>query len=438
MNNKIAMMRLLTSMVLLVASAMVFNACSKDEEPVPVHTITGFSPTSAVQGATVVITGANFNTMASKNVVTFNGTAAVVTEATSSQLTTTVPAGTTTGKITVQIGTNTITSTDDFVYIPTTTVSTLAGGVSGYADGTGASAKLEYPTGVATDASGNLYVADWNNNRIRKITADGVTTTIAGGVDHGSTDGPVATALLNGAYGLASDASGTIYVADTYNHSIRKITTAGVVSTLAGSTDGYADGTGTAAKFSYPLSVAVDNAGNVYVADIGNRIRKITPGGVVTTLAGNGTKGFSDGTGTAAFFNNPNSVAVDASGNVFVADTDNHRIRKITPAGVVTTLAGSTSGSADGTGTAAQFKSPSGVSVDASGNLYVADRFNNKVRKVTSGGVVTTLAGNAAGFADGIGAVAQFKSLQGVTVTTSGIIYVADSENNRIRKITIK
>ena len=215
---------------------------------------------------------------------------------------------------------------------------------------------------------------------------------------------------------MAVDGSGNVYVADTDNNTIRKITPAGVVTTLAGTAGvpGSADGTGSAAQFNYPGGVAVDGSGNVYVADIDNNtIRKITPAGVVTTLAGTaGVHGSADGTGSAAQFYDPHGVAVDGSGNVYVADTDNNTIRKITPAGVVTTLAGTAGvyGSADGTGSAAQFNYPAGVAVDGSGNVYVADTYNDTIRQITPAGVVTTLAGTAGmpGSADGTGSAARF------------------------------
>ncbi|MBI4884482.1 MAG: hypothetical protein HY826_10570 [Actinobacteria bacterium] len=311
-------------------------------------------------------------------------------------------------------------------------VTTLAGSTSGSAEG--ALAQFAFPAGVAVDAAGNVYVADFSNNLIRKITAAGVVTTLAGSTS-GSADGTGAAAQFFTPRGVAVDTAGNVYVADTNNHRIRKITAAGVVTTLAGSTSGPADGTGAAAQFSSPRGVAVDTAGNVYVADTGNhRIRKVTAAGVVTTLAGS-TAGFADGTGAAAQFSVPSGVAVDTAGNVYVADTSNHRIRKVTAAGVVTTLAGSTSGSADGTGAAAQFSFPFGVAVDTAGNVYVADSINNLIRKVTAAGVVTTLAGSTFGYLDGIGAAAQFSTPTGVAVDAAGNIYVADSDNNRIRKI---
>jgi hypothetical protein len=232
-------------------------------------------------------------------------------------------------------------------------------------------------------------------------------------------------------------------VADSYNETIRKITLAGVVTTLAGSAgvSGSADGTGSAARFSSPGGVATDSGGNIYVTDAAATIRKITPSGVVTTLAGSASgRGSEVGTGSAASFNRPAGVAADSGGNVYVADTDNSTIRKITPAGVVTTVAGSAGlrGSADGTGSAARFNSPWGVATDSSGNVYVADSRNDTIRKITPAGVVTTLAGSAGFFGseDGTGSAARFNSPWGVATDSSGNVYVADSGNHTIRKMT--
>ncbi|MEW6203079.1 MAG: fibronectin type III domain-containing protein [bacterium] len=325
---------------------------------------------------------------------------------------------------------------------PAASVATLAGavGVAGYQDATGTSAQFNAPNGIAVDTSGTIYIADTNNHRIRKVTASGVVTTFAGSGTAGLADGTGTSAQFWSPVRVAVDSSGNVYVADLNNHSIRKITSVGDVTTFAGSgTNGFADGTGTSAQFTSPWGIAVDSAGNVYVADTGNhRIRKITPAGVVTTLAGSGTAGYADGTGASAQFNNPEGVAVDSSGNVYVADTTNERIRKITPAGDVTTLAGSgTQGFADGTGTSAQFFTPSGITIDSAGTLYVADVDNNRIREITPAGVVTTLAGaGTAGFADGAALSAQFQYPYGVAAYSSTLIYVADTYNYLIRTIT--
>jgi sugar lactone lactonase YvrE len=324
---------------------------------------------------------------------------------------------------------------------------TFAGtaGTFGSTDGTASTARFAYPGGVAVDSVGNAYVADTDNSTIRKITSAGVVSTLAGlpGGNNGSADGTGSAARFHGPRGVAVDNAGNVYVADTVNNTIRKITPAGAVSTLAGlaGSVGSADGTGGAARFDYPHAVAADSAGNVYVADTeNNTIRKITPAGVVTTLAGlPGSSGSSDGAGSAARFWGPQGVAVDSAGNIYVADTYNHTIRKITSAGLVTTLAGSEgfSGSEDGKGSVVRFYDPEGVAVDSMGNVYVADTYNQIIRKITPAGVVTTLAGlpggSGVGSADGTGSAARFNYPHGIAVNSAGNVYVADTANHTIR-----
>ena len=425
---------------------------------------------------------------------------------------------------------------------PAGAVTTVVGNQSGgFVDGLKAVARFNYPWGVAIDSGGNLYIGDSNNNRIRKLAlimppsapavrlisrdSIGATITWTGGTslvptvysysinggtrvalpttitrppvtipmpsggatfnvsliasndagstpsvpagqasgtlsvttaptmrssaytfvgirgNAGSVNGVGTVASLNNPYGVTMDTSGNAYIADTNNHCIRRVTPYGLTTTFAGmpTVAGYVDNTLTTAQFRNPRDITLDSAGNMYVTDTGNNvIRKISPLGVVTTFAGNTSAGSSDGTGPAADFNNPTSITCDPSGNVFVADTNNHCIRKITPAGAVTTFAGTNNSAlTDGAGRAARFNSPCGIAYDAfSRNLYVADTNNHCIRIVTLNGVVTTLAGNNSnGMTNGIGTVADFNAPTGIATDLSGYIYVSDSNNHLIRKV---
>jgi serine/threonine-protein kinase len=333
-------------------------------------------------------------------------------------------------------------------YVEGVTVETYAGtGVPGYKDGPVKEAEFNAPTGLAADTAGNLYVFDWFNYRIRLISLDGMVSTLAGTGEQGFKDGPAAQAQFRGlALTLAVDPTGNLIVPDGSNHRVRLITPAGLVSTLAGTGEpGYRDGPADQAQFDNPTSVAMDTGGNVYVADAGNhRIRLITPQGQVRTLAGSGEPGYKDGPATEAQFDNPSSLTVDSSGNIVVDEgfpwlfRGTRRLRLITPAGVVTTLAGSGEpGHKDGPAAEARFVFPANATFDAGGNLVVADGGEARLRLVTPDGLVYTLAGTGElGRTDGAGPVAQFAEPVGVAVASGGEVYVADPTANTIRRIT--
>lgn len=318
-------------------------------------------------------------------------------------------------------------------------VTTLAGSgvTTPIVDGNGTAATFAGLHGIACDLQGNLYIADYSNSLVRKITPDRNVTTFAGS-SAGFADGVGTSAMLNHPVGITTDLQGNVYVGDTGNNRIRKITPAGVVTTVAGNgVGGFSNGNGTSASFNGPHGVAIDTQGNIYVPEHWNNcIRKVSAAGDVTTLAGNGTIGAADGQGGAATFQYPRGVAVDPQGYVYISDWKNHRIRKITPGGLVSTLAGSTVGLRDGTGAEAQFNGPEGLVIDPQGNLFVMDRDNSCVRKVTPAGVVTTIAGNGvATYSDGTGTAASFGGPWGIAIDSTGILYVADTGHNRVRKV---
>ena len=272
-------------------------------------------------------------------------------------------------------------------------VSTIAGsGTQGFLDGTGTAARFYYPAGITIDSSGtNLYVADLENHRIRKIViSTGAVTTLAGSGAADFLDDTGTAAKFNKPGGITIDSSGNLYVADAFNHRVRKIViSTGVVTTLAGDgTTGSTNGTGTSARFNIPISLTIDTSGNLYLADSGNHIiRKIVIStAAVTTLAGYGSAGYADGTGINAIFNTPQGITIDNSGNLYVADINNHSIRKIAISmAIVTTIAGNgpSAGYVDGIGINARFNSPNGVVSDAAGdNIYVLDSSNNRIRKI--------------------------------------------------------
>ncbi len=388
---------------------------------------------------------------------------------------------------------------------PNGTIETVAGtGIAGFSgDGQPAtSAMLTTPWGVAVDTIGNIYIADTNNERIRKIDSSGTITTIAGTgpAAYGGDGGPATRAQLNGPIALSVDSAGNLYIADQNNMRVRKVTAAGVISTFAGTGQQGNAGSGTAAtaqQLSNPGGVASDAAGNLYIADSSNhRVLKVTPAGAASTIAGTGIAGYGgDGkAATAAQLNLPRAVAADSAGNIYVVDENNRRVRKITPNGIIKTAAGTfdvgdggpaskaaLSSSTDlvfdatgnlyltdsplnlvrkitpagiisnaagsgsrgfagdgGPASAASLLNPNGLALDATGNLYIADTSNHRIRKVDTRGSITTVAGGGPGFAgDGSDAtMAQLSAPNGVAVDASGAVYIADTGNHRIRKIS--
>jgi trimeric autotransporter adhesin len=327
-------------------------------------------------------------------------------------------------------------------------ISTVAGnGKHGYSGdgGEATSAQLDRPEGVAVDFSGNVYIADLWNCRIRKVTPDGIITTIAGNGTRGSIGdgGLAALAQLDRPMGVAVDSARDIYIADTFNHCIRKVTLDGVIATVAGNATRGPMGDGgqaISAQLWNPQGVIVDSTGNLYIADTDNRrVRKVTPNGVITTVAGNGSYGSSGDGGQATSAQlTPNAIAIDSAGNLYIADTWNHRIRKVTPAGVITTVAGNGiigNRRNDDNTNYEQLNLPSGVAVDSTGNLYIADTNDCRIRKVTPDGVVTIISDNAPSGLLEIGPLGQ-SSASRLAVDTADNLYIADNDKNRIRKMT--
>ncbi|HSY76921.1 MAG TPA: NHL repeat-containing protein [Bacteroidia bacterium] len=333
-------------------------------------------------------------------------------------------------------------------------INTIAGDSTAGYNGDGISsnfAKLNQPSSVATDASGNIYIADFSNNRIRKVNSSGTITTIAGNGTAGykGDGGPAVSAEIDEPYSITIDKSGNLFIADYYYNIIRKVNTSGIISTVAGNgTRGYSgDGSpATSAQLYWPSGIAIDKSGNIFIADCFNsRIRKVDAStGIITTVAGNGTRGFSGdgGLATAATLNKSNYVIVDDSDNIFIADTWNNRVRKVNnKTGIITTIIGSVCGfSGDGgLASAAKLYYPEALAFDQSGNLYIADSYNKRIRMVNTSGIINTVAGNgSAGYAGdgGKATLAQLRNPVGVTTDASANIYIVDWHNNSIRKVT--
>ena len=324
--------------------------------------------------------------------------------------------------------------------------STFAGtGIAGFINAAAIKARLNHPSKVILDRSGNLYVSEEGNNSIRKISTDGIVTTYAGSGKEGKENNAKSSlASFHGPSGMAFDKSGNLYVADVFNHQIRKIDQTGAVTVFAGNgKKGFVNASlSQNASFAFPVDLVMDALGSLLVVDEGNHaIRKISAQGVVSTYAGTGYSGSQDDVNALrASFNQPNGIAIDLSGNIFVADQLNHCIRKISVEGIVSTFAGSgIAGSADNTvGKLANFNHPRTIAIDQLGNLFVGDVGNQKIRKITATGIVTTLAGTGAEGSqdDSLGTRAGFFFPNGLALDASGNLYVADQLNNKVRKVS--
>ena len=316
-------------------------------------------------------------------------------------------------------------------------------------DGPATSAQLNLPFGVSADGNGNVYIADYFNNKIRMVNAAGIITTYAGTGDFGSDgdDGPASLAQLYSPYGVSADGNGNVYIADSLNNKIRMVNSDGIITTYAGTgstgSDGD-DGPATSAQLNSPLGISADQNGNVFIADAGNvRIRMVNSDGIISTLAGTGTQGSSGDGGVAisAQLVNPNGVSADQNGNVYIADTGNGKIRVVSSDGIITTYAGKgLSGGDGGPATLALLNIPVGVTADVSGNVYIADTNNNKIRMVNSAGIITTIAGTGEYGSSGDGGAASLALLGhpcGVSADNNQNVYIVDTENNKIRVMVL-
>jgi IPT/TIG domain/Viral BACON domain len=400
--------------------------------------ITSSSHYRAKGGTSITIYGRGFSPVAAENMVTINGMNSVVQTATNTVLQVLVPQRAGTGRIIVAVSGDSDTSNNNLYYEWVGDVTVVAGSTAGYLDGPTTSALFKGPEGIEFDANDNLYVADYLNFKVRKITPAGMVSTIPGRIP--SWDNP--TGPLN-SYDLPTaadlDPNGNLIITELNPHLISKYSASGTVSVFAGSGQAQlVNGTGTAASFYHPSDLAFDAAGNAFIADFDNLcVRKITPAGVVTTFAG-GVWGYQEGIGTEARFNRPFGIDIDRFGNLFVTDYHNNRIRKITPAAVVTTYAGTGShGSADGDAlTQATFTSPKSIAVGKDDVIFVTGYdLSDIIRIISPAGMVETI-GSFVNTATG--APYLFSRIGGLAVNSQGILYAADYYNNRICKITYR
>jgi len=429
---------------LVLLLAIVYMTGCGDDEILILHTISSISPDNGTFSTIVTITGSEFSDVPGENTVTFNGIPATVNSATTTQLIVVVPEAAGTGTVNVTVNGGEVTGpVFNFEYL--FTVSTLAGspGDSDHVDGNGSNARFVGPFGLALDDAGNIIVAD--NTVVRKVSPSGSVSTIAGSASIGDADGVGASALFSGLYHVAIHSDGTYYASSQNNAKVKKITPAGVSSTWVGSAgSGYADGNASVAKIKDPQGIAFDELGNLLLADYGNSvIRKITSAGVVSTVAGTqGEYDIVDGTGSTARFQKPLGLAFDNDGVLYISDYNGSNIRKMTPAGVVTTFTGSPSGDEgyiEGGASVALFDKILNICFGHTGTLVVCDDKNYKIRMVDENGFTALLAGSSSGHQDGSSITAQFNRPWGIVYDSErSCYYIGDYSNSVIRKILVQ
>jgi hypothetical protein len=436
---------ILSAMVLISA---IWLSCEEKASPTPppaetIPEMSGFSPLTGKKGTVIKIQGKNFGSDISKISFQINGLKGTVTAVTDAEITAVVPDKCGLGKLIVTVGGKELISNASFRYLYTATTSYVTGGEPGYEDGAAQTVKFRTPYNIVTDAQGVMFAADLGNCMVRRIETDGRTSTIAGAPHSGFKDGKGDQALMKFPIGIEIAPDGTIYVADHQNHAIRKILADGTLTTLAGHPDrpGLADGNLAAAKFNLPYGVKLDKTGVLWICDSENGLIRKLSDGQVTTFAGS-TQGFADGKLRDAKFYMPVYLNFDQNGNIYIADKHNHCIRKITADGMVTTFAGTPAknGYFDGDAKTAMFNQPSNIQIDKLGNLYVTDLWNHCIRLVYPDGYVATLAGKGgtSGYEEGIGENSLFYHPQGSTLDKDENLFVTDSANQRVRKLTIE
>jgi len=401
--------------------------------------ISSISPASGKYGIMDTIHGGGFGSAANDIELFFNSAQAKIISVSDTEIITSVPKNAESGFLTIRKNNQQVIG-PSFHYIYTVTASTLAGtGFPGYKDGPAAKANFFYPHGIAMDDQGNIYVSDFGNNRIRRISTDGNVTTVAGNGTKGYRNGPALDAEFYAVNGLATNHD-NLYIAD--GSRLRKLSFFNnIVDIVAGNeNNGRTDGTGVEAEFNLIYGVTTDAYGNIFVSDVNNnRIRKINLHGVVTTIAGN-EGGFADGQGSKALFSLPGQLTVDLhAGTIYIADAGNARIRQMNAAGNVFTFAGNGNlGYKDGRFFNAEFKFPTGITIDAKKNVYVCGE-ENVIRKIDTNEDVTTIAGSGTrGYLDGPGEIAMFNQPIYMTTDGNGTLYVSDQSNHCIRKVVIE